>query len=374
MRYLALLLTTLSLLACGDDEHLGGADAGPSADASTTPDGMEEARASIFALGTDSNSAGVLARLLVPEMTLTQNFLAGVASNDSVVRAFNGKLYVVNRFGQDNVTIVDPSGPALVAQISTGAGTNPQDLAVVGNKIYVCALNSGSIIVLDEDAPTATPGTIDISSYDTDGIPNCGSIIARGGQVFATLGLFDANFASQGGKVVVIASGTDTIETSFDLTNKNPFGLLVGSDPGGAFGGDLFVGTTEDFGTGNGCIERITTGATPASAGCLVTNATLGGFATTLGLDGDTLWAAVSTSFTEGKLVSVSAVGVLDDTSLTPATQYATDFAVCPTGHIVTNDTTNGSVVVFDAAGANVTTTPIDIGLPPVYTNGLVCF
>ena len=63
---------------------------------------------------------------------------AGAALGDPVLRYIDGKVYVINRFGSNNVTILD--GKTLcssIEQISTGANSNPQDVAVVGNKLYV---------------------------------------------------------------------------------------------------------------------------------------------------------------------------------------------------------------------------------------------
>lgn len=332
--------------------------------------------ASVYALGTDGNGSGSLAKIGVPGtegvMDITSNLVAGVAADDSIMRSFDGKLYIVNRFGSDNLTIVDTATAQLVAQISTGPGTNPQDVTRVGSKLYVCAFNSGDIIILDEDNPTAAPTTIDISSYDADGVPNCGSIVSAGDKVFASLGLLDADFASQGGKVLVIDPVTDTVESDIDLAYGNPFGLMATTEASSAFGGDIIVSTTDFSGTG-GCVERISTGASPASLGCLAENSALGGFSTTLQVTGDSAWLAVSTSFTTAKLISVSADGTVGDTSLTPVDQHVTDFVVCPTQHIIANDRTTGTLRVFDLEGTEMNKAPLDIGLPPTYTNGLVC-
>jgi len=362
--FILAIFSALALSGCSDDT--------PDGSPPDAPSGGDIAQ--VYALGSDATTTGILSAVAIPSLSVNNNILAGVAAGDSIVRAADGILYIINRFGSDNITIVDPQGPVLIDQISTGAGTNPQDIAVVGRTLYVCAFNSGAIITLDLDNPSDPPGSIDISSYDTDMNPNCNSIAVAGNQVIATLGLLDAEFTSQGGVAIVIDPTDNSITTSFGLTYKNPLGLIATTDPAGPLGGDLLVATTEDFGAGNGCVERITPGETPGSAGCLIENAALGGYASVIQSQGDRVWLAVSTSFTTGKLVSVDAGGVLDDNSVTAADHHVTDFVICPSGHIVTNDRTPGALRVFTGDGAEITTAPLDIGLPPVYTNGLICW
>ncbi|MCP4447540.1 MAG: hypothetical protein GY811_19690 [Myxococcales bacterium] len=354
---IALSFLYLSQTACG-----GQTDDGSTSDAE------------VFALGTDGVTSGILSQIFIDNLGVGQGVIAGVAASDSVVRHVGDRLYIVNRFGSDNVTIVDIDTKQLVAQISTGAGTNPQDVAVIGDSIYVCAYDSGNIIVLDQGDEQATPTLIDISSYDSDGVPNCGSIIEVDGNLYASLGILDDTFASQGGKVIVIDSATNTISTDFDLTNNNPFGLFEASSSTGPFQGDLLITTTEDFGTGNGCVERVSPGPTPASAGCLIENSELGGFVSKLQVVGDSAYLAVSTSFTEGKLVRVDSSGTLAEQSITPAGQHVTDFVVCPWGEIVTNDKNQGTLRVYGSDDVERTESAgLDIGLPAAYANGIIC-
>lgn len=378
------LLPLLLLLSIGcgsgdDDNGSTEADAGDTTtiDAGTgnTADAMPAAENFAYVLGTDSTTSGILTEIAMNELTVSQGIVDGVVASDAVVRRFGNRLYIINRFGFDNITIVDIDTDQLVAQISTGTGTNPQDVAVIGDALYVCAYDSNSILVLDQTDEQAKPTRIDISSYDKDGVPNCNSIVAVDGILYATLGIIDQSFSSNGGKVVVIDSADNTITSDFDLTYNNPFGLLEATDPDGPFGGDLLVPTTEDFGPVNGCIERIRVGATPSSGGCLIENATLGGFSGKVQLRGDEVIVAVSTSFTEGKVVKVGADGALIGDSITPATQHVTDIAVCPSGDVLTNDGENGTIRVFGPDDAERTSgTGLDIGLPASYANALVCF
>lgn len=371
------LLALCLVSACGgDDGDTTEADAQPQPqfDGGIGPDATPASPVTAYALGSGDTGTGILSAISMEDFSVQQNLIAGVATDDSVMRAYGGKLYLINRQGADNITVVDPASAQLVTQISTGAGTNPQDVAVVGDKLYVCLFNSSDILILDESDAQATPITVDVSSYDADGVPNCSSIIEVGGVVYATFGALDAQFTSQAGKVVVIDPATDTITTDFDLSYKNPLGLMLATRADGPFAGDILVATTEDFGAGVGCVERITTGATPTSGGCLAEAADLGGFVSSISEHDGLAYVLVNTSFTSSKLISVSEDGTLGTSSIYPETHYATDFAQCPDGNFIVNDRNAGNVQLFDLAGNALTDDGLDIGLPPAYSGGLLCF
>jgi YVTN family beta-propeller protein len=300
--------------------------------------------------------------------------VAAVVSPDPVLRSYGGLLYIVNRFGADNITIVDPATRQLITQISTGNGSNPQDVAVRGNTLYVAALSSPGIIVLDTDTPGNAPGLIDLSAYDADGVPNLNSVFLAGDRLVATMNLYGSDLTIPvAGKVVVINPDTEEVETDFDLTYKRPIGLLQPTGDGGALGGDLLITTTEQFDDGPGCVERIRVRDGFASRGCLVENAALGGYATVAGTAGDRVWLPVTTSLTSGALISVTAAGEVDGGSLTTAAQQPTDLAVCPTGHLVVNDAREGGLRVFSPGGTELTAAALNIGSAAVFANGLVC-
>jgi len=370
--FASIIAIGLTVAACTDDGGTAptGVDAGTSAGGDAGAAGHDAgaaARVTAYALGTDSKSVGILSAIDIRSLTVSKDVVAAVASTDPVVRSFGGLLYIVNRFGFDNVTIVDPATGKLVDQISTGAGTNPQDVAVRGDTIYVAALASADVLVIDAAHPSADPARIDLSEFaGADGTPDANSLYLVGDDLYVTIGLLDTKFVSHGGKVVVIDTTTNTVSTSFDLTYHNPFGLLQ------PYGDELLVTTTEDFANGPGCLERIKTSGEPASAGCLVENSDLGGYAGVYGADGDRVWLAVSTSFTAAKLVTVAADGTIGE-AITPASQKPTDLAVCPDGRVVVADGDGGGLRVYDTDGGEVTTGVLDIGQPPVFANGIVC-
>ncbi|RMH41019.1 MAG: hypothetical protein D6689_12105 [Deltaproteobacteria bacterium] len=363
---------------CGGDDESPAADAGVSADAAG--DGPDAAgpdasgpSARVWAVGADYMAGvGVLSTVDLPSLAVTKNAVAGVASSDPVVRVFGDRVYVINRFGFDNVTIIDRLTGTLIDQISTGANTNPQDVAVKGDTIYVAALGAGEVIVLDAANPDAAPGAIDISSYDTDGVPDATSIYLVGDKLLVAVGLLDADFVSHGGKVIVIDTTDDTVVGDFDLTHRNPVGWL---QPRGA--DELVIATAENPfqpTTSPGCLERIDVSGTPKAAGCLADNSSLGGTVAGYAAVGDTVYAAITTSdsFDAGKLVAITDAGVSND-SLTAASVQPGDVAACPTGEIVISDRAAGGLRVYGSDGDELTSDAIDIGLPPAFANGIAC-
>jgi len=378
---LALALAA-ALAGCGDDlHHNGGPDARVSADAAPGADAGPSATAVIVA--GDFNVTGFLSTVSLPDLTVTPNAVAGVAGGDPFLRRWGDELFVVNRASGDNVTILDRGTLQLVQQLATGSGSNPQDAAPVGRKVYVPALGTAGVVVIDRDHPSS-PTTIDLSSLDpTDGHPDCVSAYPVGTKVLVACGLLDENFAPRGpGKVAVIDTTNDTMTGSFDLPATNPIGFFVQTPASSMFGGDLVIGTAPsftDFSTG--CLARVSTGATPAADGCAATNADLGGLANhyEVSPDGSALWidvTAYDTNFDlSGHVVAQDlATGDLGS-PMTASGQVITDVASCPGGWaVVVDGTVGGAGIRVYKDGTELTTGALDIGGAPDYGNNVTCY
>ena len=164
--------------------------------------------------------------------------------------------------------------------------------------------------------------------------------------------------------------------------------------------GDLLVGTVDfRFGNNNaGCIERITTGATPTAAGCMINNTALsGGFASRLEVSlptttspsahvipAPTLFFLVPRAdFSGGDVRTVDLVGeTLAADAYNTAGQALGDVAACPDGTIVVAENppfgapANAAqgVRIYNSAKNEATTLAIRIGLKPTSSRGLVCY
>ena len=263
-----------ALCACGDTSDIALSDAGGH-DAAGGPDGggadVYVPDRAAFVVTTDYTT-GSTAVIDLGTRAATKD-VAPIHS-DAVARYHDGKVYVVNRLGQDNVQILDPGNSyATVAQYSVEAGSNPQDIAFAGGKAYVTRQNSNKVLVVKPDSGGKT-GEIDLSAFaDADGFCEPGFMYSDGSRVFVAVLRLDKNnqyAPTDKSYVAVIDAATDTlVGGGIALLSVNPY-------PGFASDGTyLYVANSGKFGAGNGDIELIDTKA--LTTGITVQASTLGG-------------------------------------------------------------------------------------------------
>jgi hypothetical protein len=382
---LALTLTalTLGVAACGDNQR-----ARP--DAGTTP---TASRAIIVAGDYGEGHPGVLTTLDVATREVHPNVGPAMAiSSDPVVRHDGNELFVVNRFQGDNVTILDDETLALKEQIGTGAGSDPNDVAAVGNKLYVATFYGTGLIVLTRGSTAIH--TIDLPADDPDGAPNCISLYRIDTRLYVACELLDSvSFAPRGpGKIYVVDTTTDTVRSDLTVTlrHDNPFGYLERIPTGAPNAGDLVISTTGDlfppnFDPAAGCLERIAVGAKPAAGGCVLENTAVDGYYSRVEFEvGDgvqMIWTAVSHPRTYPTPPIAQLRGYdLKLSSLWPdpisnVNQQVADVVHCPTGEVIVVDATmnaNGLRIYENAIES--TTAPIPIGLGSFSQRGLLCY
>ncbi|HSK03289.1 MAG TPA: hypothetical protein VK932_18685 [Kofleriaceae bacterium] len=369
------MLALLLLAACGD--NLPGRPDAPPADAA--PPG---ARAVIVAGNFMPGEGGVMSVLSFDPLAVEPRVApAGAVGSDPVLRRIGDELLVVNRAEGNNVTILDAATFAVKAQLATGTGTNPQDVAAFADKLFVPAFDTAGVVVITRGSGARE--TIDLSALDPDGEPNCVSAYTVGDEVYVACELLDLTFQPRGpGQIAVIDAATNAVKTTFPLASANPFGAFE-QLPAGVLGGDLVIPTVPsftDFSTG--CVERVQTGAAPRANGCVVDNAALGGYAARVDVQlhggEQLLWLIVSKFDTEprGDLRGYDLVTeALWPAPLSPPSQVLVDLAVCPDGRIAVADAAiaaNG-LRVYDALREQ-TAAPLPIGLRPASPHGLACY
>jgi hypothetical protein len=306
---------------------------------------------------------------------------AMAVGDDPVLRHIGHELFIVNRADGNNVTILDDQTLSFEEQLGTGAGSNPQDVAVVGDKLYVPTYGTAGVTVLKRGSTAAS--VIDLSADDPDGKPNCESIYLVGSDLYVACQLLDDTqvfLPPRGpGKVYVVDTATERVRATLTLGHDNPFSLLEQVPAGAPHGGELMVGTVL-FDDGSGCVERIVPGATPQAPGCLVDNAGLGGYASRIAFEADPGAAisffAVPTTFPHADLRALDMpTGMLRPAALNASTEIAGDVAFCPDGSIVVADPTmNANGLRVYQGSTEKTTAALPIGLPPTSTHGLVCY
>jgi hypothetical protein len=296
--------------------------------------------------------------------------------SDARIRWFGGLLYVVNRFGQDNIQVIDPGANyATLRQFSVGNGSNPQDIAFVSpTKAYVTRLGSPRLLIVNP-ATGDSLGAISLAAFaDADGIPDMDRMIRVGSRLFVALERL-ANFQPTDASVVVaIDTQTDTvIDTDPSTPGVQPI-ALPGTNPTTVFDYDpasrrLIIGCTGRYQMLDGGIAWIDP-ATLASGGYAATESALGGDVL------DVVWGSATRSFAivsdAGFSTSLVAWNPTTGALLSPL--FATsgfnlaDVVLDDRGelYVCDNDPTAPGVYVLSAATGTTLAGPLAAGLPPV--------
>ena len=287
---------------------------------------------------------------------------------DTRVRWYNGRIYVINRFGQDNIQVVDPATLATVKQFSTGNGSNPADIAFASpTKAYVTLYERPDLLIVNPQTGAAL-GSVALGSLaDADGIPEMDHMEVAYPWLLVALQRLDRahGFVPTDSSVIaVVDMRADTLAGDIRLTAKNPVTPFVFSS---SFG-QLLIGCAGAYGALDGGVERIDPIALKSNGLC-VTEAALGGDIGAIAwYRNDHCYAVVSDASFNASLVSWSAI---DGTKI--ATVYAPGgFSIPDIGlddrdelYVLNSSFTAPGVWVY-RAGADVPIAgPLDVGLPP---------
>jgi hypothetical protein len=353
----------------------GGASAAPhpAAPRTMTPSAAGKA----LVLSTDF-STGYYSGLDLASPWAHNDDIAGTCS-DAVARPHGDRVYILGRFGCDFVQVVDGSNLATLNQWSTGNGTNPQDIEVVSpTKAYI-SLYERNFLLIANPATGAALGSVDLSAFaDADGLPETAEMAIVGNRLFVALQRLDrpGGFtAANPSYVVVVDCTTDQIiDTNPNLpgvqpivlTGRNPFSELVW-DP---VREKLFVAEAGNFGSLDGGVEYVNP-KTLQAEGFFVTEATLGG-----DLNGVRLWtdcngyAIVNDANFQTKLVRFDrctgqSLGICWQSTGYDLCDVEMDYARAQV-LVSDRDLLTPGVRIFRAgSSAQLTTSPIDLGLPP---------
>jgi hypothetical protein len=204
--------------------------------------------------------------------------------SDAVVRWFFGQLYVVGRFGCDNITIYDPATFGVVRQFSVGNGSNPNDIyAVSPTKAYVTRYDSADLWIVNPSTG-AFVGAISLAAFaDADNLPEMNRLTYHAGRLFVSVQRLDRdNFFSptDHSLVVVIDTQTDqVVDCNAGLPGVQGI-VLPATNPTTEFAttpeGDFLLGCTGFYGTLDGGVARIDP-RTLTSEGLEATESNLGG-------------------------------------------------------------------------------------------------
>jgi DNA-binding beta-propeller fold protein YncE len=307
----------------------------------------------------------------------TRQVAANVATvhSDATLRFHDGLIYVINRFGQDNIQIIDPGKHyATLRQFSTGNGSNPQDIAfATSRKAYVSRYGSADLEVVDPRSGFQL-STISLAAFaDGDGLPEMARMAMVGQYLFVACQRLTNFAASNPSMVVVINVITDAIVDvdpgapgvqAITLIGRNPVTELVYD----AVTHSLLVGCAGAYGVMDGGIERIDA-FTLQDLGVVISETALGGDIGDIAWNGpDHSYAIVSDASFNASVVSWSATtGAMLAPVYAPGGFSLPDCEVDARGelYVCDNRFTAAGVRVFRTGVDTLIAGPLDTGLPP---------
>ena len=275
------------------------------------PAGAANSKAFVFQ--TDYTTGTLSAHDVAPRVAHCD--VAGV-NNDASMRWYGGKLYVVNRYGGDNVQVIDPATNATTLQFSVGNGANPHDIAFASpTKAYVTRFDATDLWIVNPVTGAHT-GTISLARFaDADGNPEMDRLMMVGPLLFVSLERIDRNNGYGPADTALVAVVDTRADTLLDCNPLRP-GIqaipLQLRNPFTAFQFDpatsrLLIGCAGFLGVLDGGIERIDP-VNLVSDGVAITETALGGdVSDVVWGDASKSWAIVADVSGDTKLVSWSA-------------------------------------------------------------------
>jgi hypothetical protein len=206
---------------------LVGCPTGPDDDDSFVPD--DEADDVIVVHAPFSGDATVA--VLDPTTLAISDGLLGLVGSDWHPATADGSPFLLGRYGIDVLRrYSDTDFGAPTFEVSTGAGTNPQDLASCGGSLFLSRYDSGDdggadIVILDPTTGAET-GRIDLSAYaeGTDGNPEPAQLVVIDETMYVALERMDRDAGwvpDPTGRVLAIDCASATIVEDF-VTGPNP--------------------------------------------------------------------------------------------------------------------------------------------------------
>lgn len=302
---------------------------------------------------------------------------AASPNSDASLRFFAGRLYVVNRFGGDNIQVVNPATYGTVLQFSVGNGANPHDIALVSpTKAYVTRYESADLWIVNPQTGAHT-GTVSLAAFaDADGLPEMDRLALVGDLLFVAIERIDrpGGYVPSGpGLVAVIDTRTDAlVDCDPALPGTQAIALQL-ANPVTTFQFDaatrrLLVGCAGTYGVLDGGLEWIDTN-TLRSAGVAIGEGTLGGDVS------DVVWVGPAKSYAivadlafNTSLVSWSAAGAVLDTLWAPGGYSLSDAEANDAGELwVCRNSFSGSALRVYTIATDVPSGPdLHCTLPPV--------
>ena len=297
---------------------------------------------------------------------------------DAVGHYHDGRVYIVNRLGQDNILVLDAMDwRTPLTQFSVGNGTNPHDIEIVApDKAYISRYDAASLLIVNPQ-DGAELGQIDLSAFaDADGLPEVSQIVRVGERLYLSCQRLDRNSGwgpADISYLIVVDLATDTlVDVDPDAEGVQGIALSAANPNSMAVVGEqIAVGGVVNFGDRAGGVEIVDV-ATNRSLGLAVREENLGGdIASVVLVDHNRGYAVVTdanfaNSVRPFELSSGTVGAPLENISGGFIPSLAVDgdrLIVADRGSF--DDPASAGLKFYDAATGAFLRGPIDTGLPP---------
>ena len=251
-----------------------------------------------------NGSSGAISRMQVNDPWKVDRLIAP-AGPESILRQFGSQIFLVNR-SQSRIDLLDRNTLLPVRSYSTGHGSRPMDILVIGHsKAIVTDFNGDHLLILDLETGALTEG-VSLEIYaDSDGLPDMVNMERVGSKIYVQLQRYDRNTNIDHGSILAVIN---LLSISGNSQDEVAMQLLPGIDIAGkrpAFKMQyvkeknlLYVGSPGerlDFGGRNTGIEEINL-ITEESQGFFITEGGLGGDMGPFAIIGDRGFSVFHTS------------------------------------------------------------------------------
>ncbi len=206
---------------------LAGCPTAPDDDDSFVPDDEADDVIVVHAPFTGDATVAVLD----PTTLAISDGLLGLVGSDWHPATADGSPWLLGRYGIDVLRrYADTDFGAPMFEVSTGAGTNPQDLAFCGGSLFLSRydigdVDGGDIVILDPATGLET-GRIDLSAYAeaTDGNPEPAQLVPMGETLYVALERTDRDAGwvpATTGRVLAIDCTSASVVEEY-VTGPNP--------------------------------------------------------------------------------------------------------------------------------------------------------
>lgn len=362
----------------------GGTDTGDDTD---TTGGSSTARAIITTAASDFSSSAIGVYEQTSPYTGQSDLNPGVS--DTITRTFADDYFVIRRFMSDSIikyNIADTTTPVFESSTNDGgdeASSNPHDLVFVdSSKAYLLRYGSPTVWIVNPSATDASQfktGELDLSAYDTDGVPEATRGIVVDGKLFIFMQRLTA-FAPTDTGVVAVFDTTNDVEIDtgsngnlkgIELPAFNPNDISLDTATN-----SIFVAAVGDYGSFDGSRPAAFTGgvitvdSNDYSTNLLIDDTEDTGRITAVEVVGtDTAYMITESGFNSSTLVSFDPnTGAIVTTGVAGLTNVdLRDITTGPAGNlwVAVADTAMPRIVILNPADDSVVSEAIKPALNP---------